>query len=150
MVSTIIPYQFAYMVLCLVQVATCVRALRIAQETVRSRFNLSNSWLTSYQRSGTNYNFYNYAHSLLVLMFWVLPINIPVLLVWIRNLSVHWLTPFSSHHNILSIIPYILLIETLSTGRMVPRLTSRYVDCHSNKYTPLVKHPANLFKGPAT
>ena len=62
-------------------------------------------------------------------MVWILPINIPVLVVWIRNLAVHWLTPFSSHHNILSIMPFILLIETLSTGRMVPRVTTsiRYV-----------------------
>jgi hypothetical protein len=58
-------------------------------------------------------------------MLWILPINLPVLVVWIRNLAVHWLTPFSSHHNILSIMPFILLVETLSTGRMVPRVTAR-------------------------
>lgn len=62
-------------------------------------------------------------------MLWVLPINLPVLVVWIRNLAVHWLTPFSSHHNILSIMPYILLVETLSTGRMIPTVQapSRYI-----------------------
>lgn len=108
LVSTVIPYQFAYLVLCLVQLATCIRAWRLTLDT----------------NSDTNYNFYNYAHSLLVLMLWILPINMPVLVVWIRNLAVHWLTPFSSHHNILSIMPYILLVETLSTGRMVPRLSS--------------------------
>ncbi|KAG9786062.1 GPI inositol-deacylase-like protein, partial [Aureobasidium melanogenum] len=108
MVATIIPYQFAYLVLCLVQLATSVRALRLAQET----------------RSGNNYNFYNYVHSLLILMLWILPINLPVLVVWIHNLAVHWLTPFSSHHNILSIMPYILIVETMSTGHIIPRLTS--------------------------
>lgn len=56
-------------------------------------------------------------------MLWILPINLPVLVVWIHNLAVHWLTPFSSHHNILSILPYILLVETMSTGHMVPRLS---------------------------
>jgi glycosylphosphatidylinositol deacylase len=62
-------------------------------------------------------------------MLWVLPINLPVLVVWIRNLALHWLTPFSSHHNIMSILPFILLVETGATGRMVPRLQSnlRYV-----------------------
>ena len=49
----------------------------------------------------------------------------PVLVVWIHNLAVHWLTPFSSHHNILSILPFLTLVETQSTGRMVPRVTSR-------------------------
>lgn len=62
-------------------------------------------------------------------MIWILPINLPVLVVWVRNLAVQWLTPFSSHHNILSILPFILLIETAATGKMVPRLNSqlRYV-----------------------
>ena len=32
--STIIPYQFVFVVLCIVQLITCVRALRLAQETV--------------------------------------------------------------------------------------------------------------------
>lgn len=58
-------------------------------------------------------------------MIWILPINLPVLVVWVRNLAVQWLTPFSSHHNILSIVPFILLIETAATGKMVPRLQSR-------------------------
>lgn len=59
-------------------------------------------------------------------MLWILPINLPVLVVWMRNLAVHWLTPFSSHHNIISIMPFICLVETLSTGRMIPRVQSRF------------------------
>ncbi|KAI9850189.1 MAG: GPI inositol deacylase [Thelocarpon superellum] len=108
-VSTMIPYQFAYMVACIVQISTCTRALRLARET----------------RSGTHFNFYNYTHSILILMLWVLPINLPVLVVWVHNLAVHWLTPFSSHHNVLSIMPLILLVETLSGGKMLPRVTTR-------------------------
>ncbi|MCJ1459906.1 GPI inositol deacylase [Mycoblastus sanguinarius] len=80
---------------------------------------------TGAPRSGPNYNFYNYTHSVLILMLWVLPINIPVLLVWAHNLAVHWLTPFSSHHNVLSIMPYLILVETLTCGKMIPRVTSR-------------------------
>ncbi|KAH7084204.1 PGAP1-like protein-domain-containing protein [Paraphoma chrysanthemicola] len=106
LVSTVIPYHFAYAVLCIVQVATCVRGFRLARES----------------ELDSNYNFYNYAHSILILMLWILPINIPVLVVWVRNLTVHWLTPFSSHHNIMSITPFILLVETLSTGRMIPQV----------------------------
>ncbi|KAK8223309.1 PGAP1-like protein-domain-containing protein [Phyllosticta capitalensis] len=142
MVSTFIPYHFAYMVLCIVQIATCIRALRIARET----------------RSEANYNFYNYAHSMLILMIWILPINVPVLVVWIRNLAVHWLTPFSSHHNILSIMPFILLVETLSTGRMIPRVPNRiryltnallftlaaYAAIYGVTYAYLLHHLANI------
>lgn len=109
LVSTVIPYQFAYLVACLVQIATCARALRFARES----------------RSNTNLNFSNYAHSILILMLWILPINLPILVVWVHNLAVHWLTPFSSHHNVLSIMPFVLLVETLTSGMMVPRVTSR-------------------------
>lgn len=129
MVSTAIPYHFAYMVLCVVHIATTTRSLRIARETVCS-FSLKvhvNGSTDLLQHSEANYNFFNYCQTILVLMIWILPINIPVLVVWVRNLAVHWLTPFSSHHNILSIMPFILLVETLSTGRMVPRVTNRYV-----------------------
>lgn len=108
-VSTVVPYQFAYLVACLVQLSTAVRAQRVASEL----------------RSAANSSFYNYAHSILILMLWILPINLPTLVVWIHNLAVHWLTPFTSHHNVLSIMPFILLVETLTTGNMVPRVGSR-------------------------
>ncbi|KAK2758383.1 GPI inositol deacylase [Arachnomyces sp. PD_36] len=108
--NSLIPYQFAYVVACIVQLATCTRASWHARET----------------RSNTHHNFYNYAHSILVLMLWVLPINVPVLIVWAHNLAVHWLTPFSSHHNVLSIMPFILLVQTLTNGTMIPRNTTRF------------------------
>ncbi|KAL3470275.1 PGAP1-like protein-domain-containing protein [Aspergillus californicus] len=110
LVSTAIPYQFAYLVACIVQLATCVRAQWHAQET----------------RSTAHYNFANYAHSIFILMLWVLPINVLVLLVWAHNIVVHWFMPFSSHHNVLSIMPFIILVETMTTGSMVPRVTSRF------------------------
>lgn len=62
---------------------------------------------------------------MLTLMLWILPINLPVLIVWVHNLAVHWLTPFSTHHNLLSVLPYILLVEMMSTGHMIPRAISR-------------------------
>ncbi|PSK37318.1 GPI inositol-deacylase [Elsinoe australis] len=115
LVATIIPYQFAYLVLCIVQLATCVRATRhthLASSHHDSRSNLS------------SFNFASYSTSILLLLLWILPINLPVLVVWIHNLSVPYLTPFSSHHNIMSILPLILLVETISTGAMIPRLTT--------------------------
>ena len=116
MVSTVVPYQFAYMVACIVQVTTCVRAVLAASD----HRNPSSS------SSHASANFSNYAHSILVLMLCILPINIPVFVVWVHNLAVHWLTPFASHHNVLSIMPFIVLVETLTAGTMIPRLASRY------------------------
>lgn len=97
LVATVIPYPFAFLVACIVQLATCTRALR------------------------HNPDFFNYTYSILLLMLWCLPINLPTLVVWVHNLAVHWGTPFSSHHNVLSIMPFILLVETLASGKMVPR-----------------------------
>ncbi|PVH99739.1 GPI inositol-deacylase [Periconia macrospinosa] len=110
-VTTIIPYHFAYVVLCVVQLFACARSYHQAKNS----------------RQTTPLNFSNYTHSLFLLMFWLLPINLPVLVVWIRNLTVHWLTPFSPHHNILSITPFVLLVvETHAAGRMIPRVTSAW------------------------
>ena len=97
LVATVIPYPFAFLVACIVQLATCTRALRHSPD------------------------FFNYTYSILLLMLWCLPINLPTLVVWVHNLAVHWGTPFSSHHNVLSIMPFILLVETLASGKMVPR-----------------------------
>ncbi|KAI1957511.1 GPI inositol deacylase [Ophidiomyces ophidiicola] len=107
-VATVIPYQFAYVVSCIVQLATCVQALWHSRET----------------RSTSYSNFYNYSHSILILMLWILPVNVLVLIVWVHNLTIHWLMPFSSNHNVLSILPFILLVETLTCGTMIPRITT--------------------------
>ncbi|KAE8330127.1 GPI inositol-deacylase [Aspergillus sergii] len=110
LVSTVIPYQFAYMVACIVQLATSVRA----------------NWHAKEAKSTTHYNFANFAYSIFLLMLWILPINALVLLVWAHNLVVHWFMPFSSHHNVLSIMPFVLLVEAMTTGTMIPRVTTRF------------------------
>ncbi|RYP73703.1 hypothetical protein DL771_003416 [Monosporascus sp. 5C6A] len=97
---------FAYVVACLIQLGTSVRAF----------------WFARSVPSSSNVNFSNYAHSVFLLMFWVLPVNLPTLVVWVRNLAIHWFTPISCHHNLVSILPFVLLVETLTAGRMVPRV----------------------------
>ncbi|OJD18427.1 GPI inositol-deacylase [Emergomyces pasteurianus Ep9510] len=141
-VATVIPYQFAYIVACIVQLATCVQTLQYARET----------------KSNSQYNFYNYVHSIFILMLWILPVNVLVFAVWVHNLAVHWWTPFSSHHNVLSIMPFILLVETLTNGNMIPRITSRlrhvtsfllvilavYAALYGVTYAYLLHHIANV------
>lgn len=109
LVSTVVPYQFAYVVACFIQLGTNVRAL----------------WSARSVPSPSNTYFSNYVHSVFLLMFWILPINLPTLVVWIRNLTVHWFNPFSTHHNLLSVLPFVILVETLTTGKMVPRVAGR-------------------------
>ena len=134
LVATIIPYPFAYVVACIVQLATTARALYlIRKENVRHHTITASSVSPPppppYQQKLSTtinlHNFFNYSYSLLILLLCVLPINLPVLFVWIHNLATnHWLifTPFTSHHSVLSVTPFIVLVETLTTGAMVPRV----------------------------
>jgi GPI inositol-deacylase len=112
LVATIIPYPFAYVVACLVQLATTTRALS-------HYYTISSS---AHTRPLAAANFFNYTYAVLILMLWVLPLNLPVLVVWVHNLAVPYWSAFGSHHNILAIAPFIVLVETLAGGVMVPRL----------------------------
>ncbi|KAI7858145.1 PGAP1-like protein-domain-containing protein [Circinella umbellata] len=109
LVATCIPYQFVFVVAFLVHIISCIRSL-------------TRTWsapsLQGYKRA----NRYYYIQSLLLLMMTLLPFNLPILVVWIRNLSVHWFVPFSSDHNIFAIAPFIIYVELLTGSRkMLPR-----------------------------
>ncbi|CAG8516098.1 13117_t:CDS:10 [Cetraspora pellucida] len=68
---------------------------------------------------------YHYLQSILVLLFMLLPLNLPVLMVWIRNMSVHWFAPFSWDHSVMAIAPVIFYVEIITSGKMLPRSTGR-------------------------
>lgn len=141
-VSFLVPYQFAYIVACIVQFSTCVRLVRAADKEATQKA-------------------YNFNFSILMLMVCVLPINLPILVVWVRNISVQWLTPFSSHHNVLSIAPIILLVETLANGNIAPPVDSSIVKffdlailvmastilLYGVMYTYILHHVLNLLAG---
>ncbi|CAK7900919.1 GPI inositol-deacylase [[Candida] anglica] len=95
-----LPYQFVYVVCCIVQIISTIK-LVVAQPQNKSMLN--------------------YMITLLILMLWTLPINVPVLIVFIHNFAVNWKTPFSSHHNILAILPILMLMERHSSGNYLPR-----------------------------
>ncbi|EGV60019.1 GPI inositol deacylase [Yamadazyma tenuis] len=58
-----------------------------------------------------NNNEINYNVIMFMMMIWILPINVPIIVVLVHNLTVNWKTSFSSHHNILSIVPIIYLVN---------------------------------------
>lgn len=53
LVSTVIPYHFAYMVLCIVQIATCVRGYKLARESVSDTLTLVLSYITNVSSTST-------------------------------------------------------------------------------------------------
>lgn len=96
------PYQFAYVVSCIIQLIQVIKIL---------------------VDDKTNKSILNYHLSLLILMLWVLPINVPILVVFVHNMTINWTTPFSSHHNFLAILPVILLMERYSNSRTLPKMS---------------------------
>lgn len=87
-----LPYQFAYMVSVAIQAITTIKVM-----------------IGKSARSMSNYHI-----SFLIMMLWVLPINVPVLVVFVHNLNIAWATPFSSHHNFLAVAPIVALSEVHS------------------------------------
>ncbi|KAI9243961.1 PGAP1-like protein-domain-containing protein [Sporodiniella umbellata] len=111
LVATCIPYQFVFVVAFFVQIIGCVRALM--------RLKIP----TGHRRKENRYHF---MFSLLLLFFTLLPFNLPILLVWIRNISVNWFVPFSSDHSVLAIAPIMVYVEILTSHRkMLPRQNDR-------------------------
>ncbi|KAI8064463.1 PGAP1-like protein-domain-containing protein [Gongronella butleri] len=108
LVATCIPYQFVFLVALLVHLVSCVRSLP----------------LTPHDHKRVNRH--HFLVSILLLFVALLPFNAPILIIWIRNLSVHWFVPFSSDHSVIAIAPFLIYIELLTNEHaIVPRLTSR-------------------------
>lgn len=101
-VSFYTPYQFAYVI------ATIVQAIQV----IRLYLNKGDSML-------------NFQLTLFILMIWVLPVNIPIIIVLVHNLTVNWKTPFSSHHNLLAILPILLLIERNCLVKDLPKIRGK-------------------------
>lgn len=99
--TLVLPYQLLFIICCLVQTIKIIRTLTNVNVKDVEQNNLLNYQLT-----------------FLLLMLWILPIHIPILIVFVHNLAVNWKIPFSSHHNILSILPIILLIERNSSMKV--------------------------------
>ncbi|KAG0270040.1 GPI inositol deacylase [Actinomortierella ambigua] len=113
MVATFVPYQFAFIVAVLVHIVSCVRALLVALHTSGSHAQAA-------------WDRYHYLMSIFVLFFLLLPCTVPVLMVWVRNLSVQWYEPFSSDHRLDSIAPFIFYVEAVTSGAMMPRTSKNY------------------------
>ncbi|KAF9547374.1 GPI inositol deacylase [Mortierella hygrophila] len=108
MVATFVPYQFAFVVAVLVHIVSCVRSLFVAQASSASKAQAA-------------WDRHHFLMSIFVMFFLLLPCTLPVLMVWIRNLSVQWYEPFSSDHRLDYIAPFIFFVEAVTDGAMVPR-----------------------------
>ncbi|SSD59040.1 related to GPI inositol-deacylase [Saccharomycodes ludwigii] len=101
-----IPYQFAFVILFVLQLLVCIKMSKLLGRTDDLHCT----------------NLRNYNNSILMFFLFVLPINVPVVIVFLHNFAINWETPFRSHHNCLSIISIILLVES-NTAYRIPRFS---------------------------
>lgn len=94
--ATFIPYQLAFLASYLIHSLSTLSSARTSS-TLPFRANLYSS--------------------VLFFLLWLLPLNAPVLVVWVRNLQVNWMEPFGGDHNVLDIVGVLLLVEMFSGGR---------------------------------
>lgn len=94
-----LPYQFGYIISVLIQMLSIVKLFAAKQKD----------------------NVLNYQMAILMVMMWILPINVPTLIVFVHNVMVNWKTPFSSHHNFLAIIPILFLVERNNSRQVLPQ-----------------------------
>lgn len=111
------PYQFAFLVIFLVHLFSTVRARLVAEDCSANP--------TTAAATRRAWDRYHYSFALLFVMATLLPINALILIVWVRNLAVGWLAPFSSDHNVLSIVGFLLNVEALHSGKMLQRTKGR-------------------------
>ncbi|CAD1810028.1 PGAP1-like family protein [Candida parapsilosis] len=114
-----LPYQIVYLIGCVYQV---INVLKYWPGRIRSK-DPSDEGVDDTTAAETAV--FNYQVSWLILMLWLLPINIPILIVFIHNLQINWTTPFSSHHNLLSILPILLMTYYNSNVKMEKRSTRK-------------------------
>ncbi|GAA6012060.1 hypothetical protein JCM10207_005114 [Rhodosporidiobolus poonsookiae] len=124
------PYQFAYLVLVLVHLSSTTRFLALAWDGTPSSASPSSGPSTSATPPSTAltqaaqrrlWDRYHLNLSLLLILVALLPVNALILVVWVRNLAVGWLAPFSSDHNVLMLAGYLAIVEAVQGGRMLQR-----------------------------
>ncbi|KAJ2713067.1 GPI inositol deacylase, partial [Coemansia spiralis] len=114
LVSTAVPYQFAFLVVHMAQIITAARSLlavRVSGSPQRPQSRAATAF-----RSLANYQ-------LGLLLFWTssLPYCAPELLVWVRNLSVLWFEDAPADHSVPNVAGYFAL-RLLASYQVVPRL----------------------------
>ncbi|KAI5969041.1 BST1 [Candida margitis] len=117
LIPVYLPYQIVYLICCIHQVINVLKDWPLSRrrgkggDKIAAAATTTNTSVTSGEEEDEirAVSLLNYQASWLMLMLWILPINVPILIVFIHNLQLSWQTPFSSHHNLLSILPILLM-----------------------------------------
>lgn len=124
LVAILIPFQVAFMVVFMVQLSACsspsnptsVKPSRPATSSSPT----PETWRRRSVKQSSNFH-------MLLLLTWLLPFAAPILVVWVRTLQTAGYTvPFDGDHNVLAILPWLLLGEAVASGRPFDRELTRW------------------------
>ncbi|KAI8048665.1 PGAP1-like protein-domain-containing protein [Syncephalis plumigaleata] len=114
LVLVFVPSQFAFLVAFIVHLMACARTWLIGETETDAKLR-KQAW----------YRFH-YQFTLLVLFLACIPFTGPLLLAWVRNISVLWVDPNSSDHALWVVAPFTLLVEIASQS-LPPRMEKRSI-----------------------
>ena len=114
------PQQFAFLVVCIVQLLSTVQSLVHARR-IHVR-HLVTATLTP--QTSRAWDAHQHSFSTLIILLGLLPINGAVLVIWARNLLAGWYAPFSSDHNPLAVAGFLAFAE--ATHRRSPSRQAAY------------------------
>lgn len=99
LVSTVVPSQVAFLVCFLIHLFTCAMHAPSASPT------------------DAEADAYAQKTHILLLLFWLLPLEAPVLAVWVRTLATAGLTtPFDGDHDVLAVVNFLLFVDFASSS----------------------------------
>lgn len=85
--------------------------------------------IKGYTRRHQNENersFYNFLFSMLMLMFWLVPITVPTLVAWIRELCNQKFITIHGYQNIIAMCPMVWFATILASGENIPKPQTRF------------------------
>ncbi|KAG8760456.1 GPI inositol deacylase [Serendipita sp. 396] len=124
LVAVVVPFQVAFMIVFMIQLSVCGTP-GMSLNTTKLDSPISSSPTPDGLRKEHIKRTQNF-HFLLLLT-WLLPFAGPILVVWIRTLQTAGYTvPFDGDHNVIVILPWILLGEATASGRTFRREASSW------------------------
>lgn len=121
-----VPYQFAFVVAFIVHVISCVRSLKALRKAVA---------LSDLKKPIDAYlNLFNFHMTILLLLFWLLTFNAPVMLVWVKNLSVQWYS--RADHDVFAVAPFLVYV-LITSAEIMPRSFNRKINLLTNGFVYL-------------
>ncbi|TFY70018.1 hypothetical protein EVG20_g2909 [Dentipellis fragilis] len=125
-----VPWQVAFLACWILHISTCARRASFLTRVLTpcATPGLGSPTSPSLPRKPSALQLaadvHHHNEHILLLMTWLLPLVAPVLAVWVRTLAASGLTtPFDGDHSVLTIAPYLVLIDYASwtRGPLLPR-----------------------------